>query len=98
MAKPNSRPAAQKANPISSRVWPSVPRKLTDERSGRRRPASPAASAGASGDAIATEVNANTAALGATALAERQAVSQVRIRNPPHVFIRDNWTPPTPEE
>src|ERR1019366_9072392 len=41
MASPKSRPRPQKMRPIDKSLWPSMPQKLTEERSGNFRLASP---------------------------------------------------------
>ena len=35
MARPNASPNTQNSNPINNSLWPSIPRKLTELRSGR---------------------------------------------------------------
>src|SRR5271170_5901870 len=78
-------PNTQKTMPKRSSLWPSIPRKLTCERSGTFKAASPPASSAA--DAAAPVKRLRTAAATlplANLLPRDQALaSQVRIKNPP---------------
>src|SRR5437763_4536152 len=47
MARPKSRPKKQKSNPTINKLWPFMPRKLTEERSGKVKFASPPSGAAA---------------------------------------------------
>src|SRR5271165_7173467 len=95
IAMPKPSPNRQNRMPISSSLWPSMAplRKLTCERSGSFREASPpAASAAGSARAVAalTVSSAATAAIRETTLRKAAVASHVRIKNPPKMSVLRN--------
>ena len=97
MVIPNISPKTQNRIPTNSRVWPSVPRKRTWERSGSFRLASPPAVSAADWASAAVALNNVRAALTAPTFTNRLRseplpASQVRISDPPsRILIQGNF-------
>src|SRR5215469_7171017 len=92
MAKPNPSPKMQKKIPIMSKRWPSMPRKVTDERSGSFRLASPLTCSGCARAAEAKTVrNENASATKPIVLGQRGAklADQMRMVIPPKLELTE---------
>src|SRR5215469_13686637 len=92
MAKPNPSPKIQKKIPIMSKRWPSMPRKVTDERSGSFRLASPLTCSGCASAAEAKTVRKeNASATKPIVLGQRDAklADQMRMVIPPNLQLTE---------
>src|SRR5215467_5852731 len=95
MAKPNPNPKIQKKIPIMSKRWPSTPRKVTDERSGSLRLASPPTCSGCASAAEAKTVrDESVSPTTPTIFAQRDAklADQMRMVIPPNLQQYRNIT------